>query len=263
MKAYHHPGIEGAVNKTFIHVLPVTTDILSKGQERSAEWFNKTQSSVQQFLESYGGDADWAPAVSGWIVYGSVLIPVSIACWCVLEFVCKLHQLILFGHVYLAVTGILMAGFAMSTGEDPLSTFAEQDFKLYQFAQCAFAMMFLLYGVLSSFALCCTDSEGNSNWRTVHVLVLIAFGALYYLLIWTPAMLDELPRVDDFVESLILPDVPVTGKSPSKEEEEVPVVLTVAPYLVIAIVFSMLFLFESSSPKSDKAVNPEDAEKGD
>ena len=62
-KAYHHPGIEGAVNKTFMHVLPVAKEFLGDGRARGAEWLNKTQSSVEYFLQAYGGEGskDWAP----------------------------------------------------------------------------------------------------------------------------------------------------------------------------------------------------------
>jgi len=263
VKVYQHPGIHGAVNKTLIHVLPAAQEALHKGQLGGVAWFNESQSKVQNFLQAYGGEGsqDWVPAASGFIVYGSVLIPVTIACWCIMEFVCKLQKLILFGHVYLAVTGILMAAFAAGTGEDPLSTFAEQDPQLYQFAQCGFALLFILYGLLSSSALCCGDSD--NSWRWLHILVTVSFGAVYYVLVWTPAMTDELPKVDDFIESLYMPDTAELQKpqAPGGKDdgEDVPRLLTITPYLVFAVVFSMLFLFEGSGSKRSS----EDEPKGD
>lgn len=261
IKAYHHPGIEGAVNKTYIHVLPAATEVLAKGSIAGERWFNETQSKVQHFLESYGGEGsvEWASYLSGWIVYGFILIPLAISCWCVLEFVCKLNHLIVFGHCYLAVSGILMTAFTLHTGEDPLSTFAEQDPKLYQFAQCSFAIVFVFYGMISTVALCCVD-DTDSFFRTLHFAAMLLFGVGYYILIWTPAMLDEGPRVDDFVESLVLPDTQAAGSNASGKEEDVPLLITVAPYVVISAVFSFLYLFETSSSK----VRPDgDEEKGD
>jgi len=130
-----------------------------------------------------------------------------------------------------------MTAFALHTGEDPLSTFAEQDPKLYQFAQCGFAIVFVCYGLISCIALCCVD-ETDSLLRALHCIAIVLFGVGYYILIWTPAMLDEGPRVDDFVESLILPDSQAAGSNASGKEEDVPLLITVAPYAVMSAVFA-------------------------
>merc|ERR1711988_1999591 len=100
-----------------------------------------------------------------------------------------------------AVTGFLLAAIAIKTDADPLSTYAEQDPQLFQFAQAGFALVFLAYGLISFFAYCCCDRD-SSAWRFMHLVVIVLFGTVYYQLIWTPAMLDELPKVDDVVESL-------------------------------------------------------------
>jgi len=242
IKAYQHPGIEGAVNKTKIYVLPVAQQALIDGQLRGSAWLNSTQSKVQDFLEeSFGADDNWVPAMSGWIVYGSVIIPITIALWCVMEFVCKLDKMLLFGNVYLTMFALSLSCFALFTGDDPLSTFAEQDATLYQFAQCAFALMFVLFGVISFVAWCTTPS----GCRLLNFIVLLSFGIAYYILVWTPAMIDELPTVDELLEGF-------------SQADDTPRVLVAAPYLVLTLVFSVMLFGEScgaTDPGRDQKKN--------
>lgn len=250
------------MNKTKLHILPAAERQLLNTAAFSMEWFNVTKAGVQKFLEGYGAEVlgssfghEWVPAASGVIVYGAFVIPLAISCWCVLELVCKLQRLILFGHIYLAATGILLAGVAISTDADPLSTFAEQDPQLFQFAQAAFALVFLAYGVISFFSYCCSDRD-SSGQRFVHIMFVMLFGTAYYMLVWTPAMMDELPKVDDFVESLLVPTTPRTAVKTASDD--VPVLVTAAPYCIMGLMFAILFMGEQDSDPKVKRVQPED-----
>jgi len=252
---YKHPGIEGAVNKTITHVLPKAQIQLNAAQQSGLELFDKINASVKSFLEEnlpqLIGDAnqDWVGMASGMIVYGSVGIPLSIACYCVLEFVCRLQQLILFGHIYLGMTGLVLAAIAISTDSDPLSTFAEKDPSLYLFAQCTFALLFVAYGGVTIMSYMCTSRD--SSWRFLNLLVILCFGGMYYILVRTPAMLDEAPKVDDFVESLYMPESLVDAPAKANTNaDEVPVLLTATPYAVIGVLFSVLFFCEGNDKQA-------------
>jgi hypothetical protein len=253
IKISRHPGIQGAVNKTKVKVLPVAAEVLDRGQKHSAQWLNKTKADIQHWLEEHGEEVipeSWVPSVSGFVVYGSVLIPVTIACWCVLEVVCNLTRLLTFGHVYLSVSGLCATVFSVLTGDDPVSTFAEHDPELYQFAQVSFGIIVILYSAVSFVALNC--GRGDGCFRVAQLLVALSFAGAYYFLIWTPAMIDEEPKIEDLVDRV----APTAGK-----DADTPVLWVASPYFLMALTFTTLVMFEPAEPSS--SVTPQDDEENE
>jgi hypothetical protein len=250
IKLSKHPGIQGAVNKTKIKVLPVAQEVLIRGHEAQQKWLNKTQADVQAFLESHAEEfipESWRPSVSGFVVYGSVLIPVAVACWCVLEFVCNLHRLLLFGHTYLSCAGLCALVFAGMTGDDPLTTFSEHDPELYQFAQVAFALMVFAYVTVSFVA--CGCMTGDGSFRAVQLFLVCCLCGVYYVLVWTPAMVDESPKVDEIFEILGFQFANPDGK----EDPPVPRILVMLPYLLLFATFALLTVFDTGETLHSKS----------
>eukprot|EP00929_Paragymnodinium_shiwhaense_P032666 TRINITY_DN18076_c0_g1_i1.p1 TRINITY_DN18076_c0_g1~~TRINITY_DN18076_c0_g1_i1.p1 ORF type:complete len:372 (-),score=84.52 TRINITY_DN18076_c0_g1_i1:123-1238(-) len=199
----HHPGISGAANKTYTHVLPVAT----RAQASTMEWFNRTSDRVEDLLESMTGDTigdNWLPLASGFLVYGSVIFPIVFAFNCVAGYLCQARKLLLLIHMYLACVATMAGGFAVWSNEDPLSAFYKHDPALYLFGQIVFALILAMYMVLSFYQLS-AEEDGQTAFRVVQVGVALIFIVAYYQLIWTPAMIDLPPAVETVAAHLPLP----------------------------------------------------------
>merc|ERR1719491_1373605 len=138
--------------------------------------------------------------------------------------------------------------FALATGDDPLTTFSEHDPELYQFAQVAFALMIIAYLVVSILACNCGGGSSDGNFRAAQFLLVCALCGVYYGLVWTPAMLDEGPKVDEIFDMLGLQVEVKNGK----EEPQTPRVLVALPYLLVFAAFAVLTMFDS--PPSSKSL---------
>jgi len=227
IKAYHHPGIEGAANKTFTYIVPSLLDQHQKGQL----FLNKSHALVHSKLNAYIDNSQvqpYLPAVSGFLVYGLVICPLICTTWCLTRIVCRLRPGLLFLHLYFALTALSAAGFAVYTGTDPLAVFAMHDASVYLVAQFGIAAGFLLYSICLCMA--CTFSKSGTSefcFRCTQIIIFILVSAAYFTLVWTPAMMDEKPRVDEFLGAIM------------KRSDVAP--LSWSPYLVAsALFFTML-----------------------
>merc|ERR1719221_1459450 len=119
------------------------------GRLKGRMWLNSTYTSIQDQLRqtdvlSYLGEERaerWLPIISGFLVYGLVLVPLFITTWCltsVQRFVCRIRPCLLFCHLYLAIVTGIAAAFAAYTERDPLQVFAMTDEPFYQFQQAVF-----------------------------------------------------------------------------------------------------------------------------
>jgi len=230
IKAYHHPGIQGAANKTFTYIVPSLLDQHLKGQL----FLNKSHALVHSKLNAYIDDSrvqPYLPAVSGFLVYGLVICPLMCTTWCLTRVVCRLRPGLLFLHLYFALTALCAAGFAVYTGMDPLAVFAMHDASVYLVAQFGIATGFLLYSISLSMACACSQS-GMSEFcfRCTQFIIFTLVSAAYYMLVWTPAMMDEKPMVEAFVRA-------ITKRSDVTS-------LIWLPYLVASLLFFMMLRME-------------------
>jgi len=261
-KVYQHPGIEGAANKTFTYVLPS----LRTGQLRGREWINSTYTSVQGQLKSsslyaYLGEERakiWLPAVSGFVVYGLVLLPLFITTWCltsVHHFVCRIRPCLLFSHLYFAVVTGIAAGFAGYTGMDPLHVFAQQDKPVYMFVQTAFGVLLGFYFMVICCAWCKAEETLECSCRLVQGLGAGATTFAYYLLVWTPAMTDGMPLVESAASQAVVDALGVDHPPPPSP------LLAAIPYAVPCFVFLVLLRIEQATRRAAKraVVDAEDS----
>jgi hypothetical protein len=235
MRAYHHPGIEGAANKTFIHVLPLARPMMQRGQVKSAMWFNHSKDTVHTLLQDWSPESagPWLPAASGFLVYGSVLFPAVFAFKFIADCVCSFKYINKVGHFYFAGVSLSGMAFAGYTGVDPLATYFDHDIALYQFSQLAFAVLFVAYYVVACLALAC---ECRAN-RCFMILILSGFFAVYFYLVWTPAMVDEAPQLKMLSEYLY-PGKDMPGRA-------------AIPYCLATLCFATVYLLEVSTEDGD------------
>jgi hypothetical protein len=230
IKAYHHPGIEGAANKTFTYIVPSVLDQHQKGQL----FLNRSHSLVHSRLNAYIDNSQvqpYLPMVSGFLVYGLVFCPLICTMWCLTRIICRLQPCLLFLHLYFALTALCLAGFAVYTGTDPLTVFAMHDASVYLVAQVGIAVAFFLYSIFLCMVCTCTDSATSEFcFRCLQIIIFILVSAAYYILVWTPAMLDENPMVEAFLASL-------TARS-----DVTPLIWS--PYLVASVLFFTMLRLE-------------------
>jgi len=245
-KVYYHPGIQGAANKTFAYILP---SILSSRLAHQ-QWFKSTVESVQQQIKtsgvySYVEDdvgAHFLPVVSGFLVYGLLLIPFILTFWCltsVFSFVCKMRPCLLFCHLYLCIVNGVAGAFAAYTGADPLHVFALREKALYTLAQVFFAGVLCTYWFVILYAWFLASRTWESWWRFAQVLFASMILVAYYLLIWTPAVTDKLPEVHDAVKETWNNDL--LHPHPS--------LLACGPYVLPCLVFYILFFIERATQR--------------
>jgi hypothetical protein len=176
----------------------------------------------------------------------------------------------MFGHAYVSATASLMVALAVWAGEDPMSWYAEKDPAMYMSAVCGFALVLIVYGALSCFFVL----QDASIFRVSHACCCCVTGILYFRMVWTPAMTDLSPTVDDSVEELMAlflqANATATGGNAAATggdtdiEADVPLVLTILPYALISIIYVSFMLLDIVSSDEVKTDEPEkDAEKAD
>jgi len=244
---YKDPGIEGAANKTSKYVLPRVAGALRAG----SEVYYSMNASVYEGLHSVIGAETiepWLPAVSGFLVYGLICLPLGISLTCLAEFVCKLKELLLACSFYLCCISFLSLGFLLWTGKDPLYVLADQDASVYLLQQAGFIVVMLLHAALLSVATCLTNGVGQElGFRFMQLLLLGTFALFYYQLVWTPAMLDEMPQIDDFMSRI----------SGSSSDSFVKI-----PYVLSTFIFTVIFLVEKYMDDIANKEQDEKEEKG-
>jgi hypothetical protein len=203
VKVYRDPGVTGAANKTFVYVVP---SLLSR-YTKSKVWLNETHSVLHSTLHTYVSHDQvepWLPALSGFLVYGSVLVPLVCTVCCLTRIVCKLRPVLLFCHIDFLMTNLCAGAFAVTTGRDPLAAFATHDPSVYLFCQASFALIFFVY-ILMLFVAYCTAKSGTQEglYRLAQAMVVLPIVMMYYFYIWTPAMVDETPKFDEMVDSIV------------------------------------------------------------
>jgi hypothetical protein len=233
VKVYRDPGVSGAANKTFVYVVP---SLLSR-YTKSKVWLNETHSVVHSTLHTYVSHDQvepWLPALSGFLVYGSVLIPLVCTVCCLTRIVCKLRPVLMFCHIDFLMTNLCAGAFAITTGRDPLGAFATHDPSVYLFFHASFAVIFSVY-ILMLFVAYCTARSGTQEgmYRLAQAMVILPIVLVYYFYIWTPAMVDETPKFDEMVDSIV-------------GQEAGPMHVWI-PYLLLAFLGLMLLRLEQLS----------------
>jgi hypothetical protein len=230
VKVYSDPGIEGAANKTFRYVVPTLRDRYVRGQQL----INASEKAVYSRLNAFVGTSaaePWLPAVSGCLVYGTVIAPFVLTMCCLTRTVCKLRPLLLFCHVDFLLTALLAGIFAASTGKEPLATFAHHDAAVYLFTQAVFAIVICFYAILLFLAYCLSKTGREGLFRCLQILGVTPIVAIYYVHVWTPAMLDEMPHIDNLVVLMV-----GEGSAVSK--------FAWLPYLPVAVLFLIILHLE-------------------
>lgn len=244
-----NPSIAGARNKSFIFVRPVLANV----EQARKDLYNNTLQSVESLMKNSSlytsvgaGTADpWLPFISGFIVYGMFCIPSVCTVWCLVEFVCKMKPMLLFGHCYLSAVSLFGSCVALYTGRDPLGMFASHDPSLYLFVQFAFALFLCGYAILFLAAVILEQEGYGGCWmRGCQFVGISAFIVGYYVLVWTPAMTDLPPRLGDLVAT---PRAPVLG--------------TAAPYLLPTAIFFGAWRLEEELSQPPADGDPEKEEK--
>jgi len=158
-----------------------------------------------------------------------------------------LKPCLLFLHLYFALTAITACIFAAVTGTDPLRAFAVHDGSVYLVAQAGFAFAFSLYSVFLCTAMSCSRL-GTSElcMRMAQIAASVFLGGVYYVVVWTPAMLDKLPELTKAWSNVV---------GEGSEDS-----LAWVPYLVPSVVFLCTLRLEQlawrSRGKSDKDASP-------
>mmetsp|Transcript_64804 Transcript_64804/g.118270 ORF Transcript_64804/g.118270 Transcript_64804/m.118270 type:complete len:554 (+) Transcript_64804:59-1720(+) len=203
VKVYRSPGIEGAANKTYKFVLPTLRERYGRGKEL----FHESEKIVYSKLNAYVGSEKtepWLPAISGYLVYGTVVVPFLCTVFCLTRIVCKMRLLLLFCHVDFLLTTLSAMVFAFWTGREPLLDFAHHDAAVYLFTQVFYAVILCLYAILLCLSLSCSKSGTRERcYRCTQIIVAMPIAYIYYRHVWTPAMLDEMPHMDQVVSSVI------------------------------------------------------------
>lgn len=264
-KVYLDPGIQGAANKTFVYVLPAVEGLL---QDHVVTLYNSTYDSVEARLQDIlggSGSGDWIPAVSSFLVYGLFTLPFAFALTCLVEFVCRVKYILLACSFYLFCLSVGASCFVAYTREDPMSEFAEQDAGVYLWAQAAFFATFVIYFLILSgmCILSCLHTDTPLSEvisRGAQCFALLAFGIGYYQLVWTPAMVDEMPKVEAFMAQFDKQQGAKGG-----EETKLALNLMLVPYIVCNGIFLMVFAIEEGiwHDASDKVSPEEKEEKGE
>lgn len=79
------------------------------------------------------------------------------------------------------------------------------DGSLFLFLQTATGLVLVFYFLLLC-TLCCCGSKSSSTesfYRTAQVLLVLPTVISYYFFVWTPAMQDELPRLDEMTFAVV------------------------------------------------------------
>eukprot|EP00930_Biecheleria_cincta_P098865 TRINITY_DN9051_c0_g1_i1.p1 TRINITY_DN9051_c0_g1~~TRINITY_DN9051_c0_g1_i1.p1 ORF type:complete len:442 (-),score=98.62 TRINITY_DN9051_c0_g1_i1:131-1456(-) len=199
-KVYHDPGIEGAANKTFKYVLPRVVSAIRKGSEVYTSMNTSVYEGLLTIVGPDGMLEPWLPAVSGFLVYGLICLPLGISITCLAEFVCRLKELLFACEIYHSCITGMAFGFLVWTSKDPLHELADHDANVFLLQQAGFALLLILYFVLLVLAVCVSDigTPIQLGCRFAQMTLVGLFCLVYYHLVWTPAMLDEMPRVDAF-----------------------------------------------------------------
>lgn len=253
---YHHPGVEGAANKTYTHVLPT----LQAGHLRGEQWLNDTynytyatllEQMARSGLDEYVGKErvrTWVPALSGFLVYGVVLVPLLITIWCltsVQRFVCRVRPCLLFCHLYFAVVTACAAVFAASTGTDPLRTFATHETSSFLFVQTCFGLLLLCYFAMVFAVVCAAFMSSAFCKRVVQLLFAMLVCTAYFVLVWTPAMTDRQPWLEEAVT-----DALAAGLGPDQVPRSSPI-KTCAPYALLCFIFLVMLCIERCVQKTN------------
>mmetsp|Transcript_49450 Transcript_49450/g.117662 ORF Transcript_49450/g.117662 Transcript_49450/m.117662 type:complete len:697 (+) Transcript_49450:79-2169(+) len=237
-KVARHPGIAGATNKTFKYVIPT----LRAGELIGRQWLNSTHSAVfkelhnGRFMAIMGQDKaePWLPLVTGVLVYGSILVPFLCTVCCMTRVVCRPKLILTFCHLYFTISCLCASLFAALTSTDPLAAFAARDSELYLFVQVAFAIVFIIYALFILLLRCFAGHALVRGYRTFQLVVVSGVATAYYVLVWTPAMVDTSPQVDDTVAELAKPWI-----SPQMAS-----VLHWMPYVLLTCLFAILLRLE-------------------
>lgn len=240
-KAVKHPGIEGAINKTHKYVLPVANHTLIHMQKLTFDYLNQTQSNVEGFLYkdvglAGSGAASWVPSVSTFLIDACIVVPVSIGVAGVLHYVCKLGQLLISNQWIVCLLCVSLCFFGVREDEDPLDALSERNYPVYQFMQVGFAVGYVLFTLLVCVAITVSNNEVQCLGRVIEVIIVLWIGIGYYFLVWTPAMLDQEPRISEWLAEV--------GKTSGfiSDVEALPFVLM--PYWLTALLFGGMSVFE-------------------
>merc|ERR1719235_2610816 len=87
--------------------------------------------------------------------------------------------------------------------------------------------------------------RGDTSFRSVQLAVAFFFSIAYYFLIWTPAMVDEDPKVEDLVDRL--------APARADKDADTPLLLVALPYLGMLTAFSGLVMYEPAEERSSVA----------
>jgi len=246
VKAYHHPGIEGAANKTYRYVLPRAVEVLSNGQNASERMLNTTRDIMKARLTNgplhMGSEhvERLLPLLSGFLVYGMLLLPFLCGLCCLTTVLCsiKFQTLLRFSQFYLSMVLLCASCFAGISRRDPLLVFVDYDVSLYLFVQAAFALILFVYIVLLLCAHCFVDDENAQIRRWSQLISTSLLAAVYFRLVWTPAMIDEDPEIHSFVGRL----------ARFNTADEAPLSpLYSMPYVAAAMVFLVSFFFDQKA----------------
>jgi predicted nucleic acid-binding Zn-ribbon protein len=203
LKIYRHPGVEGAANKTFVYVLPSLRKKYEDGYNLKVQ-----HAFVQEKLNSFIGSEKtepWLPLASGLLVYGSFLLPFACAAFCLLRVMFTRRVCLSFCHLYFTLACAGATVFALVAGKDPLAVFAAHDASVYLFAQVLNGILFTLYTVLVFVSWCFFPESGSSGncYRLVQLVGITLVTCAYYWYVWTPAMLDKMPQVDEMLVEIV------------------------------------------------------------
>jgi len=146
--------------------------------------------------------------------------------------VCKLRPLLLFCHLDFLMTTLCAGVFALYTGKEPLAAFAHHDASVYLFTQVIFALAYCLYFLLLCCAYCCSKGGTLEGvYRCLQMLGAAPIAVIYYKHVWTPAMLDEMPHMDELVVWMV-------GEGAAVSQ------YAWLPYLPVSILFLVLLRLE-------------------
>lgn len=134
--------------------------------------------------------------------------------------------------MYLAL-GALSAGvFAAYTGADPLHEFAVHDAAVFLAAQAGFTLTLCAYYIFLVLAAIC--SKGGTREGCLRLLQITGTAPVvagYYMLVWTPAMMDKMPKVAELWAD-------IGARSPA---------VAAAPYATASLLFAGSFILERAA----------------
>lgn len=192
IKIYEHDEVvAGAVNKTFKYIVPR----LTIGSRQSVMFMNRTQATIQQQLEAAGVSPNQVVLVSGFLVYGFLLIPMCVSFWLLanVRAVMKLRPMLMFCHMYFFLACLIAAVVALVLWLDPLTSFYQEYYGVYLFTQAALSIGYMIYVVLQLQAYRQASDGPEKCVRIVQVGIEVVVGYVYYEVVWRRAMLDQPP----------------------------------------------------------------------